>query len=113
MIAYPQKPSEYPDQTLNIQQPTPATGKFVLLGVYPNPFHDAFAIQYYLFEKQQITISMEDLNGKLIYTAPAGETEDGLHYFSVADLAIPEGPYILSVRSSSGNVRQMKVIKVK
>jgi len=111
MSAYPVKPSEYPNQTLGIKQTEPIPGKIVLLGVYPNPFSDAFAVQYYLYESQSLDIYLKDLNGKVVLTEHLGEMGEGLHYYSAGNLKISAGTYLLILQSKSGNTRQIKIIK--
>jgi len=111
MTAYPVKPSEIANQTLGIKQNTAISDKLVLLGIYPNPFNEVFAAQYYIYENQTLDIYLKDINGRVVYSEHLGEVGEGLHYYSVANLKIPAGTYLFVMQSHLGYTRQMKVVK--
>lgn len=111
MTTFPVKPSETPAQTLSIKQIAPVQNNIVLLGVYPNPFIDNFAVQYYTYQNQSIEICIKDLNGKMVFIEHVGEVGEGLHYFSAGDMKIHAGTYLLIIQNNKGNTQQMKVVK--
>ena len=108
---YPPKPSIYPNQTLSIKETKHITNKFVLLGVYPNPFYNAFSVQYYTYKTQTIDIYIKDINGKVVFTEKVGKIEEGLQYYSIENLKFPAGIYMIILQNDLGNLQQIKIIK--
>ena len=72
-----------------------------LLIAYPNPFNSTLSISMNLQSGSDVTLSVFDLNGKLIETIQPGSMETGTHELKWDAKGIANGVYIL--RMQAGN----------
>ncbi len=72
--------------------------------IYPNPVKDAITIQYTLNENEKLTISLLDINGRILQTffkdqsQQKGTHQEQMHF----DKIISSGAYLLSISNSQG-----------
>ncbi|MBN2090796.1 T9SS type A sorting domain-containing protein [candidate division KSB1 bacterium] len=53
--------------------------EFTLLQSYPNPFNPETTIEYYLPEASEVTLSIYDMQGRLVQNLVSGDEVEGLH----------------------------------
>ena len=83
---------------------------FEITGVYPNPFINYTGIQYYLYQHANISFSIYDLNGQLVFQKNIGDKVRGF-YFEKFDLsALAVGEYILTLQTGN-EIISRKLIK--
>ncbi len=68
---------------------------FTLYSNYPNPFNSTTTISYQLSQTGQVTLSVYDLNGKLVSTLFYGVQSVGSHQFAWDALRVPSGVYLM------------------
>ncbi|MDP8239903.1 MAG: T9SS type A sorting domain-containing protein [Candidatus Hatepunaea meridiana] len=90
----------------------PFPSEFEIIGNYPNPFNSTTTIIYQLPEMGQVTLSVYDLNGKLITTLFNNEQSIGIHQVIWNALDIPSGEYLYQLKAGSV-LRTSKLILVK
>ncbi|MEZ4916930.1 MAG: alkaline phosphatase D family protein [Chitinophagales bacterium] len=83
---------------------------FAVMGVYPNPFDVELLIQYYLFEKETITLNLYDISGKLISNNTIPTDSKGLKYARLETEKLASGTYLVELKSQKFNYSK-KVIK--
>jgi hypothetical protein len=67
------------------------------LSIYPNPAIDYTTIQYSLTSKENITINVMDLNGKVVYSKQLNNETPGLKKQRIETEHLPQGTYIVQV----------------
>ncbi len=65
---------------------------------YPNPFLEKVTIEFNVTVKQDYTIDMIDLNGRLVKSIHRGPLYEGLHSFDVVGGNLQLGMYVVSVK---------------
>ena len=65
---------------------------------YPNPFLEKVTIEFNVTVKQDYTIDMIDLNGRLVKSIHRGPLYEGLHSFDVVGGNLQSGMYVVSVK---------------
>lgn len=88
-------------------QPT----ELILLGAFPNPFHDKFVVQFYLQQPGNVTATMYDLAGKQVSVQALGQGTEGINLANVDGSKLPAGNYILVLDNGKQTYRK-KVLKV-
>lgn len=73
---------------------------FAVLGVYPNPFDVEILVQYYQFSPENISITLYDVSGKLLFSDNIGESSEGLKYARLETEALAKGTYLLEFKTS-------------
>ncbi len=81
----------------------------IALEAYPNPFQDAFQINYFSEDAAEAEIEIFDLFSRRIYHQQ--ETLDGGSLQSTIDLNVSDGFYLISVKDDLGNIRSMKILR--
>ncbi|MBL0062227.1 MAG: T9SS type A sorting domain-containing protein [bacterium] len=79
----------------------PVASTFELLGNYPNPFNPTTQIRFQLAEAGQVTLSVLDVQGRLIATLVDGMVEAGVHEQSFDATGFASGVYF--TRLTNGN----------
>ncbi len=82
----------------------------VVFGMYPNPVGDQLVIQYYLYEPQEVEITMLDITGKQVRSQKISTNADGLHHYALNTTALPKGNYLVELKTPQCSYRK-KVIK--
>lgn len=81
------------------------------VGLFPNPVLDQLTIDFILEDSESITVSVFDLRGKLVKTVYKDETKKGNNRLTLATNIFNPGHYILSIGTSSGNLKSMPFVK--
>jgi hypothetical protein len=95
----------------------PTTTKSVTRGfnpaIYPNPFRDKLTIEYTLDRTENVSITLSPVSGqKIIELNNSTVHESGTYKIDFEGLKLPEGAYILQIKTNSQNYAQ-KVICIK
>jgi len=70
----------------------------IIVSAYPNPFLDRFTVQFNVFGVEQVSCSMTDLAGRIVFQEDLGGVDPGLHYMEVAlPEMLPAGMYQFSM----------------
>lgn len=118
--------SEFADQSANIIEgvelevpeiqflvPDPIdsiSGNYV--SVYPNPFDDFTAINFYLKTESNVKITLCDLNGMTIYLAKETAYLKGAHQLKLYGIDLPRGLYLLKFEIGNPEGSWVKLIKI-
>ncbi len=96
----------------HVTQPTAVEepGNLVVFGMYPNPVSDKLIIQYYLYDAEEITMNVYDVNGRLISEGKISSSTTGLHHAQLSTAELAAGNYIVELRTSTFIYRK-KIIK--
>lgn len=83
----------------------------IITGIYPNPFTDEFAIQYYKDDLEDIYIEIMDTEGKSIYSKRISKQDIGLYiqYINLPNIAT--GTYFLKINTKNSIVTR-KIEKI-
>jgi hypothetical protein len=96
----------------HVTEPTAVgeTSNLVVFGMYPNPVNDKLIVQYYLYDAEEVTMNVYDINGRLISQGNLSSTTTGLHHaqFNTAELAA--GNYVVELKTSKLAYRK-KIVK--
>ena len=80
------------------------------VNVYPNPISTSLTVGFNLSQKDEVSIGLYDIQGKLIISKNIGKKETGEHQ-EIFDLtSIPKGTYVCRI-SGKQNTITKKVIK--
>lgn len=82
-----------------------------LVTTVPNPVIDFALVQYSVYEKMQIKLSVYDLQGQEIQLLYKGDREIGSYQISVDLAQISSGFYIISLSGSNGQRQSRRMIK--
>jgi hypothetical protein len=78
--------------------------------VYPNPFNQNAALDFYMDTDNTVTVEVFDLNGRKVHTALNEFTRSGNHTVDLKATQLPSGIYLVKFRA--GDYQQtFKVIK--
>ncbi len=72
---YPPLAPTVPGVAVGIAQPQPTA--LILLGAFPNPFHDRMVLQYYLEKPGTVSATLYDLAGKKVHFQNLGQANEG------------------------------------
>ena len=92
----PLAPFFNPDSTVGIEE----VEEPVILSAHPNPFVDRFVVQFNLFEREDLSIALTDVSGKVVIQKDLGNQRSGLHYLEIEGAELPAGMYIFTLRTS-------------
>lgn len=72
--------------------------KNIIVGTYPNPFIDYFAIQFNLFDDaKSLKYNILDINGKVVFEKILTNTLKGLHYEEIDGSSFAKGQYLIQI----------------
>lgn len=87
---------------------------FLLMTGYPNPASDRLNIRYMTGSPQEIIFSISDLDGGVVREIDEGNIFAGIHDSQVDISKLPNGSYIIRMKSSSGLISDpMKIVIVR
>ena len=89
----------------------PETNNLVVFGMYPNPVNDKLIIQYYLYEPQDVTMNVYDVNGRLISESKISSSTDGLHHAQLSTADLPVGNYVVELKTAKLAYRKRIVME--
>lgn len=86
--------------------------KVYLLGQnYPNPFHNETVIQYNVAEAGKVSLSLYDMNGKLIKILVNGSRESGTHTVRFNSASLSSGIYFYKMQSGNFSAVKKMIIQ--
>ncbi len=106
---YPPLAPKMPTGPVGIQQPQ--STELVLLGAFPNPFHDKFVVQFYLENAASVNAIIYDLAGKQVSVQDLGTRTEGVNLANVDGSKLPAGNYILVMDNGTHTYRK-QIVKV-
>jgi len=86
--------------------------KFFLANNYPNPFNPVTTISYGLAEQSDMTLSIYNLQGQLVYTLSEKDKKPGYYKFRWQGDRFTSGVYIYQLKAGA-NISSKKMILVK
>lgn len=78
------------------------------VSVFPNPFADETTVRYELKRSASVTISMYDVNGRLVFSREAGKQSSGQHAIVLKE-NIPSGVYLIRLVADNAVVTKQIV----
>lgn len=81
-----------------------------VVGVFPNPFSTGISVQLYVPIDMDIQLVLFDLQGKEIALKEYQQQQKGLHFLAMEMAYIPNGIYVLQIRTKFG-IKAVKLIK--
>lgn len=81
------------------------------LEVYPNPSSGTSQIQFTLPKKSMMTLTLNDLQGRLLRTIISQEKKTGPHLINYTFNDLPNGTYILKLTTTEGTQTQKLVVE--
>jgi len=79
---------------------------------YPNPFNPTTLIPFSLPESGSVTLTIYDLNGKIVKTLIAGQLNAGYHKFEIDATKFSTGIYFYRLQAGSfTDIKKMTIIK--
>ena len=86
----------------------------MIYGLAPNPFTDQLEINYGVFKQSEITLSVFDLNGKLVAELPQ-QSLSPQKYTAVwqPEASLPTGHYFIALKVNDLQVHYLKTMRVK
>lgn len=100
---------KYNETTTNTQQLVNLVNTWEL-SLYPNPTSNALNLSFNLPQKDEIVVSVFDLNGKLMHEINFGQKQVGKHDVSVDLRGLSTGTYVLKIQGNK-NLITKKIIK--
>ncbi|CAN5256479.1 hypothetical protein BH09BAC1_BH09BAC1_26670 [soil metagenome] len=98
-----------PGVAVGIQKPQ--STELVVLGAFPNPFHDKFVLQFYLEHPGTVNAFIYDLAGKQVSVQNLGLRSEGVNLANVDGSKLPAGNYLLVLDNGKQTYRK-QVVKV-
>lgn len=83
----------------------------MVLGAFPNPFYEQVVIQYYTYKPEEMTLTLSDMNGRMILNSQLGKSSKGLNYAHFDGSALAPGLYTITLRGKSSSISQ-RLLKV-
>ena len=106
-LALPQSGEEPAANSYKVQ----STSAKVFVNVSPNPFNDLLVLDYNLFKKEQVEISLRNMLGQTVQVLRnLSEQEPGSHKLAVEGSSLTPGVYFINFKSETEN-KTIKVIK--
>ena len=78
--------------------------------VFPNPVYEMFSIEFNLDTKMNISISLTDINGKMVKLLYNDVAKKGDNSFSFNKGALTSGIYFLTIKTNSNFIKNEKII---
>lgn len=91
-------------------QPRPPVGVTLLERPYPNPSAGEFRLAYELATGSEVELSLYDLAGRRLRLLESGYRVAGRHPLSVDVSELPNGVYIISLRTAEGRSEQRLIV---
>ncbi|MCB1058813.1 MAG: T9SS type A sorting domain-containing protein [Calditrichaeota bacterium] len=95
-----------------VVETAPVVETFGLLGNYPNPFNPSTNIRFSLAETSDITLTVYDVQGRIVTELANGTVEAGVHELSFDASGLTSGVYFAQLSGSFGSdVMKMVLMK--
>lgn len=72
------------------------------LNVFPNPAGDNAQLNFQLTAETEVTINVNDVTGKLVYSENKGSLAHGRHFATINTAALANGFYTIAVQTKNG-----------
>ncbi len=72
-------------------------------GLYPNPANDVVTLFFTLAHKENVSVDVTDLSGKMVYRQPPNEYNEGRNAISLPLSKMAPGLYIVNLAAPDGN----------
>jgi len=86
--------------------------EYILLNNYPNPFNSSTVIEFYLSNNQNISLSIHDIDGRIISELVKENYNSGFHTISWNPTKLSSGLYFVSINTKSQS-RTKKLLLIK
>lgn len=83
----------------------------LVFSVYPNPFMEQVVVQFHLIEADDLTLEVNDMTGKKVYSSYLGNIQKGLQYAHFDGTGLSKGQYVVSLKGRKNAVGKM-ILKV-
>lgn len=83
----------------------------VKLRNFPNPFQNQTTIEYEIFQTGNVSLSLMDVNGRLVKYLFAGQKQKGIHTFQLNASGISPGVYLLDLKLSNSRAYHKIIIE--
>ena len=78
--------------------------------VYPNPAQDNTMIEFSLDKRENVTVEVMDMSGKVVQQVYTGELNNGMHNFPVNTAELSSGIYLVRLMTGEGNYLTRKLV---
>lgn len=78
--------------------------ELAIFGAYPNPFHNEFTVQYYLFSKVPVTVRVVNTLGQVVFTDVVTQASPGLNYMNLDATGMEAGTYQVVIATPNQSV---------
>ena len=83
---------------------------------FPNPFNSTTGLRFNIALRSEITLSIYDINGRLVEVAASGDYSAGVHRVNWDGMNVPSGLYVArleAVSSEAADISQIKLLLIK
>lgn len=95
--------------TISVNDLVSASNNF---SVYPNPTNDDFSIYFKADEATDVTVKINDITGRNVYSNEMGNFSQGGHVIEMENLNLGNGLYFVSVETSANTfVQKIQILK--
>ena len=101
---------ELQPKTTGIKNAGQKPSQFRLMNNYPNPFNPTTKISYFLGKNCQVTLTVYDIQGKLLQTLVKGKQNAGEHQIVFDGKDLPSGIYFYRMSTNSGWEKAGKMV---
>jgi alkaline phosphatase D len=84
----------------------------VMLACFPNPFLNELKLQYYLPNAEQVSITLRDVSGKVVFSNTQRYSASGSYFETVALPSLAKGSYYLTLSNGKSQTTR-QLVKVK
>jgi hypothetical protein len=81
------------------------------LNIFPNPASETAQLNFQLVAETEVTISVSDITGKLVYSENKGSMVQGRHFATINTAALAKGFYTVAVQTSTSRNTTKLVVK--
>jgi len=83
-----------------------------LLRIYPNPFSEAFTVEFYSHDRQDLTVDLLTVNGRKLLSGTYQSGYTSINRMEIGRYSIfPDGIYILRITTGSGGQYVQRIVK--
>ncbi|MBL4706619.1 MAG: alkaline phosphatase D family protein, partial [Flavobacteriales bacterium] len=83
--------------------------ELALFGVYPNPFHESFTIQYYLFTDTPVKVRVVNTLGQVVFEDDVKIATPGLNYMNLDASGLNAGTYHIVISTENQSVSKSMI----
>ena len=81
------------------------------LSVFPNPTKDIVRLNFSLSAESPVTISVNDITGKLVYSENKGSLASGCHISTINSSSFTNGFYTITIKTKNGNYSSKLIVQ--